>query len=243
MGDAHVETAVRRMKSRFNVALEVKTPRVPYKETVTSAGSSQYRHKKQSGGAGQFAEVHMRVEPMARDEGFDYVWEVFGGHISSSFQPSIEKGVRQVMVQGAIAGYQIVDVRVAVTDGKEHPVDSKDIAFQIAGREAFKEAFRAARPVLLEPIYLYKITVPEEYAGAVMSDLNTRRGRVQGMGQEGRKAVISAEAPLAEMQQYATNLRALTQARGLYEMSFVRYDVVPSHLAEQVIAQAKLDEE
>jgi elongation factor G len=243
MGDAHVETAVRRMKSRFNVALEVRTPRVPYKETVTAPGSSQYRHKKQSGGAGQFAEVHMRVEPMPHDEGFDYVWEVFGGHISSSFQPSIEKGVKQVMVQGALAGYQIVDVRVAVTDGKEHPVDSKDIAFQIAGREAFKEAFRAGRPVLLEPVYLYKITVPEEYAGAVMSDLNTRRGRVQGMGQEANKAIITAEAPLAEMQQYATNLRALTQARGLYEMSFVRYDVVPSHLAEQVIAQAKIDEE
>ena len=135
------------------------------------------------------------------------------------------------------------EVRVAVYDGKEHPVDSKDIAFQIAGREAFKEAFLHARPVLLEPIYLYRIVVPEEYAGAVMSDLNTRRGRVQGMGQEGSKATISAEAPLAEMLQYTTNLRALTQARGTYSMEFVRYDVVPAHLAEQVIAQAKKAEE
>ncbi len=243
MGDAHVETAVRRMKSRFNVALEAHTPRVPYRETVTVAGTSQYRHKKQSGGAGQFAEVHMRVEPTPRDEGFDYVWEVYGGHISTSFQPSVEKGVKQVMTQGILAGYPIVDVRAAVTDGKEHPVDSKDIAFQIAGREAFKEAFRSARPVLLEPIYLYTITVPEEYAGAVMSDLNTRRGRVQGMGQEGNKAIITAEAPLAEMQQYATNLRAITQARGLYSMTFVRYDVVPSQLAEQLIAHAKTEEE
>jgi len=243
MGDAHVETAVRRMKSRFNVALEAHTPKVPYKETVTAVGNSQYRHKKQSGGAGQFAEVHMRVEPMGRDEGFDYVWEVFGGRISTSFQPSIEKGVKQVMGQGILAGYPIVDVRVAVYDGKEHPVDSKDIAFQIAGREAFKEAFQKARPVLLEPIYLYRIVVPDEYAGAVMSDLNTRRGRVQGMGQESGKAIITAEAPLAEMLQYTTNLRALTQARGTYSMEFVRYDIVPSHLAEQVIAQAKKAEE
>ena len=243
MGDAHVETAVRRMKARFNVGLEARTPKVPYKETVTASGNSQYRHKKQSGGAGQFAEVHMRVEPMDRDAGFDYVWEVFGGRISTSFQPSIEKGVKQVMTQGILAGYPIVDVRVAVYDGKEHPVDSKDIAFQIAGREAFKEAFLHARPVLLEPIYLYRIVVPEEYAGAVMSDLNTRRGRVQGMGQEGSKATISAEAPLAEMLQYTTNLRALTQARGTYSMEFVRYDVVPAHLAEQVIAQAKKAEE
>ncbi len=243
MGDAHVDTAVRRMKSRFNVALEARTPKVPYKETVTSAGIAQYRHKKQSGGAGQFAEVHMRVEPMPRDQGFEYAWEVVGGRISSSFMPSIEKGVRGVMTQGVLAGYNIVDVRVAITDGKEHPVDSKDIAFQIAGREGFKEAFRAAKPVLLEPIYLYVITVPEEFSGAVMSDLNTRRGRVQAMGLEGKKAVISAEAPLAEMQLYSTNLRAITQARGTYTTSFVRYDVVPSHLAEQIIAQAKIEEE
>jgi elongation factor G len=243
MGDAHVETAVRRMKSRFNVALEARTPKVPYKETVTAIGNAQYRHKKQSGGAGQFAEVHMRVEPMPRDEGFQYVWEVYGGHISTSFMPSVEKGVKQVLTQGILAGYPIVDVRTAVTDGKEHPVDSKDIAFQIAGREAFKEAFRAGKPVLLEPIYLYTITVPDEYAGAVMSDLNTRRGRVQGMGQEGNWATITAEAPLAEMQQYSTNLRAITQARGIYSVQFVRYDVVPSHLADAVIAQAKVEEE
>jgi elongation factor G len=243
MGDAHVETAVRRMKSRFKVALESKTPKVPYKETVTAEGDSQYRHKKQSGGAGQFAEVHMRLEPTERDEGFEYTWDVYGGHISTSFGPSIEKGVKQVLTQGILAGYPIVDVHCSVYDGKEHPVDSKDIAFQIAGREAFKEAFQAARPVLLEPIYLYHIDVPEEYAGSVMSDLNTRRGRVQGMAQDGNRVTITAEAPLSEMQQYATNLRALTQARGLYSMSFVRYDVVPSHLAEQVIAQAKKEDD
>lgn len=242
MGDAHVETAVRRMKSRFKVELASKTPKVPYLETVTSEGSSQYRHKKQSGGAGQFAEVHMRLSPKERDEGFEYSWDVYGGHISTSFGPSIEKGVKQVMTQGILAGYPIVDVLCSVYDGKEHPVDSKDIAFQIAGREAFKEAFMAARPALLEPIYLYSVVIPDEYAGAVMSDLNTRRGRVQGMSQDGNKVTITAEAPLSEMQQYSTNLRALTQARGLYSMEFVRYDVVPSHLAEQVIAKSQAEE-
>jgi elongation factor G len=239
MGDAHVETAVRRISARFNVNLESSPPRVPYMETVSAIASTEYRHKKQSGGAGQFAEVHMRLEPMPRDEGFEYVWEVYGGHISTSFQPSIEKGIKQVMTQGVLAGYPIVDVRAAVYDGKEHPVDSKDIAFQIAGREAFKQAFVQARPVLLEPIYLYSITVPEEYAGSVMSDLNTRRGRVQGMSQDGDKATITAEAPLAEMLTYATNLRALTQARGLFSMEFVRYDIVPSHLVDEVIAKTK----
>ena len=243
MGDAHVDTAIRRMKARFAVNLEPRTPKVPYKETITATTSTQYRHKKQSGGAGQFAEVHMRVEPLARDEGFVYTWEVFGGRISTSFQPSIEKGVKSVMSQGVIAGYPIVDIRVAIFDGKEHPVDSKDIAFQIAGREGFKQAFREARPVLLEPIYLFSIMVPDEYAGAVMSDLNTRRGRVQGMDQQGKKAIINAEAPLSEMLQYSTNLRAITQGRGVYSMQFVRYDIVPSNLAQDVISKAKLDTE
>ncbi|MFP4343805.1 MAG: elongation factor G [Anaerolineales bacterium] len=243
MGDAHVETAIRRMQSRFGVNLAARVPKVPYKETITATESAQYRHKKQSGGSGQFAEVHMRLEPTPRDEGFDYVWEVFGGRISTSFKPSIEKGVKQILGGGVIAGYPIVDVRVAVYDGKEHPVDSKDIAFQIAGREAFKEAFRRSHPVLLEPIYLFTVTVPEEFTGDVLSDLNTRRGRVQGMAQQTGKTVITAEVPLAEMQQYATNLRALTQGRGVYAMDFVRYDVVPTHMAQEIIEQSKREEE
>ncbi len=243
MGDAHVETAVRRIQGRFGVGLETSTPKVPYKETITAPNTAQYRHKKQSGGAGQFAEVHMRVEPKERDTGFQYEWEVFGGRISSSFKPSIEKGVKSVMTQGVIAGYPIVDVFVAVTDGKEHPVDSKDIAFQIAGREGFKQAFQGAKPVLLEPIYNFVITVPDEFAGAVMSDLNTRRARVQGMGQTGKRAVITALAPLAEMLQYATNLRAITQGRGVYSMELSHYDVVPAHLTAQIVEQAKIESE
>ncbi len=243
MGDAHVETAVRRMQSRFNVNLEAATPKVPYKETVTAQGSAQYRHKKQTGGAGQFAEVHLNVDPMPRDEGFEYSWDVYGGRISTSFKPSIEKGVKSVMDKGVIAGYPIVDVKVSVYDGKEHPVDSKDIAFQIAGREGFKQAFRNAKPVILEPIYNFEITVPVEFAGDVMSDLNTRRARVQGMEQSAAKAIITALGPLAEMQQYATNLRAITQGRGLFAMELSHYDIVPTHMAQEIIAQAKAEEE
>jgi elongation factor G len=239
MGDAHVDTAVRRMQGRFGVNLGTRMPKVPYKETVTTVAQTRYRHKKQSGGAGQFAEVHMRLEPMSRDEGFDYVWEVFGGHISNSFMPSIEKGIKSVLREGVIAGYPIADVRAAVYDGKEHPVDSKDIAFQIAGREAFKEAFTQARPVLLEPIYTFRITVPDEFTGDIMSDLNTRRARVQGMEQSGSKAIIIAQGPLAEMQQYATNLRAITQGRGIYEMEYSHYAIVPTHLAQEIVAQAQ----
>lgn len=243
MGDAHVDTAVRRMQSRFNVNLDTATPKVPYKETVTAKGAAQYRHKKQTGGAGQFAEVHMNIEPRPRDEGFEYSWDVVGGRISSSFKPSIEKGVKSVMTQGVIAGYPIVDVKVSVYDGKEHPVDSKDIAFQIAGREGFKQAFRDAKPVLLEPIHNFTITVPAEFAGDVMSDLNTRRARVQGMDQTATRAVITALAPLAEMQHYATNLRAITQGRGIFSMELSHYDVVPGNLAQEIMAQAKADQE
>jgi elongation factor G len=243
MGDAHVDTAVRRIQGRFGVNLGTRTPKVPYKETITTAAQTQYRHKKQSGGAGQFAEVHLRLEPMSRDEGFDYVWEVFGGHISNSFMPSIEKGIKSVLREGVVAGYPIADVRAAVYDGKEHPVDSKDIAFQIAGREAFKEAFMMAKPVLLEPIYTFTVTVPDEFTGDIISDLNTRRARVQGMGQTGSKAIITALAPLAEMQQYATNLRAITQGRGIYEMEYSHYAIVPTHLAQEVVAQAKAEQD
>jgi len=243
MGDAHIDTVIRRMQGRFSVNLDFRTPKVPFKETVMSSATAQYRHKKQTGGAGQFAEVHMRVEPTERDSGFDYSWEVVGGRISSSFMPSIEKGIKSVLEQGVLAGYPIVDVRAAIVDGKEHPVDSKDIAFQVAGREGFKQAFQQAKPVILEPMYIFTITVPEEFTGDVMSDLNTRRARVQGMGQKGRKAIVTAQAPLAEMQQYAINLRAITQGRGTFSMEYSHYDVVPAHMAQEIIEQSKRERE
>ncbi len=243
MGEAHLEIAVRRMENRFSVGVETSIPKVPYRETITRTYTTQYRHKKQTGGAGQFAEVHVRIEPLPRGEGFDYVWEVFGGRISSSFMPSIEKGVKAVMEQGVIAGYPVVDVRLAVTDGKEHPVDSKDIAFQIAGREAFKLAVQGAGPVLLEPIYGVEIVVPEEYTGDVIGDLNTKRARVMGMDQSAGKSIIRAEVPLAEMQRYDIDLRSTTQGRGVFSMEMLRYDEVPTHLTQAITAQAKREKE
>jgi elongation factor G len=243
MGEAHVSIAVRRMENRFDVRVETTIPKVPYRETITRVYADQYRHKKQTGGAGQFAEVHMRLEPLPRDTGFEYAWEVFGGAISRSYESSIEKGIKQVMDQGVVAGYPVVDVKAVVYDGKEHPVDSKDIAFQIAGREVFKKVMLSAGPVLLEPIYHVRITVPEEYTGDIMGDLNTKRARVQGMDQSSGKAIITALVPLAEMQRYATDLRSLTQGRGIFSMELDHYEEVPMHLTQAIIEAHQREKE
>ncbi len=243
MGDTHINIAVRRMDEMFGLGVDTAIPRVPYQETITRSASAQYRHKKQTGGAGQFAEVHMRVEPRERDSGFEFAWEVVGMNVSKTFGPSIEKGVKAVMEQGVIAGYPVVDVMAAVFDGKEHPVDSKDIAFQIAGREVFKEAVRQAGAVMLEPIYKYTITVPEEYMGDVLSDLNTRRAQVLGMDQVGDKSIVTAMVPLAEMQRYVSDLRSITQGRGVFSLEYSSYQQVPTHLTEQLIAAAQREAE
>ena len=238
MGETHVDVAVHRMAQKFGTNVETAPPKVPYQETITKSASAQYRHKKQSGGAGQFAEVHMRVEPNPGGS-YEFTSEVFGGAISSSFFPSIEKGIRAVLDNGVIAGYPVVDVKAIVFDGKEHPVDSKDIAFQTAGREVFKLAFKAANPVLLEPIYVVEVTVPDEYMGDVMSDFNTRRGRVLGMEQKNSRTVVRAVVPLAEIMRYSTDLRSMTQGRGVYTIEFDHYEPVPSHVAADIIAQHK----
>ena len=243
MGEAHVDIAVRRMENRFDVKVETAIPKVPYRETITKTYGDSYRHKKQTGGAGQFAEVHMRLEPLPRDTGFEYEWEVFGGAISRSFESSIQKGVKQVMGQGVIAGYPVVDVKAVVYDGKEHPVDSKDIAFQIAGREVFKKVMQEAGAVLLEPIQKVTITIPEEYTGDIMGDLNTKRAQVQGMDQSGGKTIITALAPLAELQRYATDLRSLTQGRGVFSMEVDHYEPVPTHLMEQIVEAHQREKE
>jgi elongation factor G len=243
MGESHIDIAARRLQSKFGVEIVTAVPKVPYKETIGKAAKSQYRHKKQTGGAGQFAEVWLRVEPLPRGTGFEYDSEVREGHISRSFIPSIEKGIRQVLPQGVIAGYPVVDVKSVVYDGKEHPVDSKDIAFQIAGREAFKEAVRDAAPLLLEPIMTFAITVPDASMGDVLGDLNTRRARVMGTEQKGEKSIITAQAPLAEMQGYATDMRSITQGRGMFSMEFSHYEEVPKHLADEIIARAQEEED
>lgn len=243
MGDAHVEIAVKRMANRFGLHLDTALPKVPMRETVTRIGSSHYRHKKQSGGAGQFGEVYLRAEPVERGGGFEYKSEVFGGAISQTYLPSIEKGIKQVLEEGPLAGFPVVDVRAVVYDGKEHPVDSKDIAFQIAGREAFRLAMKEAGAVLLEPIIDITITIPEMYTGDVSGDLSTRRGRMSGMDQLRGNTIITAQVPLAEVQRYATDLRSITQGRGVYTMKLSHYEQVPSHIAEQIIAQAQKEKQ
>jgi elongation factor G len=243
MGDTHINVAIRRAEETFSLGLDTAIPRVPYRETITRETRAQYRHKKQTGGAGQFAEVHMRVEPLARDTGYEFAWEVVGMNVSKTFGTSIDKGVRAILEQGVIAGYPVVDVLAAVYDGKEHPVDSKDIAFQIAGREVFKLAVRDAGPVLLEPIYKYTITVPEEFMGDVLSDLNTRRAQVLGMDQVGDNSVVTAMVPLAEMQRYVSDLRSITQGRGVFSLEFTDYQQVPGHLTDQIIAAAQREAE
>ena len=237
MGEAHVNLAVSRAAA-LGVNLDISIPRVPYKETITKSAETTYRHKKQSGGAGQFAEISLRLEPNAGN-GYEYETKVVGGAISNSFLPSIDKGIQQVLPEGVIAGFPVVDVKAVVFDGKEHPVDSKDIAFQIAGREGFKEAFAQAGPVLQEPIMNVKITVPETMMGDIMGDLNTRRGRVQGMDTEVGKSIVNAQVPMAEMLRYGNDLRSMTGGRGIYSMEFSHYEVVPPHLADHVIAEAR----
>jgi len=243
MGEIHLNVATSRAEGRFGTNLDTAVPKVPYQETITKTYGTRYRHKKQTGGAGQFAEVHLRVEPRESGAGFEYVNEVYGGRISQSFIPSIEKGIKQVMAQGVIAGYPVVDVMAAVYDGKEHPVDSKDIAFQVAGREVFKLCVQGAGAVLLEPIYDVTVVIPPDAMGEAIGDLNTRRARVQGMDQEGTKGVIKAQVPLAEIQRYANDLRSFTGGRGYYTLEFSSYERVPAHIQQEIIEKIQKEKE
>ncbi len=238
MGDQHIDVAIRKAEVKFQVGLNTEMPRVPYRETITKSGHAEYRHKKQTGGAGQFAEVHMDIEPLEEGQ-FEFVNKVFGGSISQGFMPAIEKGVKGVMKQGVIAGYPVEKVRVLIVDGKEHPVDSKAVAFEVAGREAFKQAMNKAAPVMLEPVMDLRITVPEANMGDVLGDLNTRRARVQGMETERGRSVVTAQVPLAEIRRYTTDIRSMTGGRGVFSMSLSHYQVVPSHVAEELIAARK----
>jgi elongation factor G len=234
MGDQHIDVAVRRADSKFQVGIILTEPKVPYQETITKPASAMYRHKKQSGGSGQFGEVHLKVNPIT-DKEYDYTWDVFGGAVSQSYSSSIQKGIQSVMKEGVIAGYPVSGVHVSVFDGKEHPVDSKPVAFEVAGREAFKLAVKDANPVLREPIMLVKITVPEANMGDVMGDLNTRRARIQGMETEHGNSIVSATVPLAEMLRYTTTLRSITGGRGVFTMEFDHTEVVPAHIAQPII--------
>lgn len=242
MGDQHIDVAIHRAQSKFQVGLVTHEPKVPYREGITRKASGQYRHKKQSGGAGQFGEVHLRIEPFMEGE-FDFTDALVGMSLSRSYLPPIEKSIRATMEKGAFAGYPMSNVRVTVYDGKEHEVDSKPVAFEIAGREAFKLAVQDAGPVLFEPIMNVRITIPDAYMGDVMSDLNSRRGRVQGTDAEHGNTVILAHVPMAEMLKYTTQIRSMTGGRGYFSMDFDHYDTVPSHIAGPIIEAHKREME
>jgi len=236
----HLDIALKRM-AKNGVEVDTSIPRVAYRETINGRADGHYRHKKQTGGAGQFGEVYLKVEPMPRGapDPLDYVDEVVGGAIPRQYLPAIEKGIRQKMAEGVVAGYPVVDVRVRVYDGKYHDVDSKEIAFVIAGRNAFADAIQKAHPVLLEPVVNVEIEIPSRFMGDITSDLNTRRARITGMDTAGDSQIIKATAPLAEMQTYSTQLRSITAGEGSFHMEFSHYDVVPGNVAQTVIARAE----
>jgi elongation factor G len=242
-GDTHLAIVIQRLKERYGVEVEQKKPKIPYRETITGKADEKYRHKKQTGGAGQFAEVWMRVEPLPRGTGFQFESHIVGGAISGPFIPSIEKGVRQLLDEGAVAGHKIVDVKAMVYDGKEHPVDSKDIAFQIAGREVFKMCITSAKPILLEPIYDVEVKCPEENMGDIMGDLNSRRGRILGIEARGRFQIVKAKVPLAELHNYASTLRSLTSGRASYTRKLSHYDPMPKEVEVKVIQDAQAEKQ
>ncbi len=235
MGDQHIDVAIRRAEGKLQVGLLTAEPKVPYREGITKKADAMYRHKKQTGGAGQFGEVWLKIEPCPEQD-FDFTDELVGMNLSRSYLPAIEKGIHATLQTGVVAGFPLSNVRVIVYDGKEHPVDSKPVAFEIAGREAFKLAVKDAGPVLFEPIMNARITVPDANMGDIMSDLNTRRGRVQGTESEHGRTVVLAQVPLAEMLRYTTQLRSMTGGRGIFTMEFDRYEIVPSYLASEIIA-------
>ncbi len=242
MGDQHIDVAIHRAQTKFQVGLTTMEPKVPYREGITRKASAQYRHKKQTGGSGQFGEVHLRIEPYP-DGDFEFTDELVGMNLSKSYLAPIEKGIKATLEHGAFAGYPMSNVKVIVYDGKEHPVDSKPVAFEIAGREAFKLAVQDAGPVLFEPIMNVHVYVPDAHMGDVMSDMNTRRGRVQGTETERGTTTVIAHVPLAEMLRYTTQIRSITGGRGYFTMEFDHYETVPSHIAAPIIEAHKKEME
>ncbi len=239
MSPLHLQVIWARMKSRFHVDVVTKEPKTPYLETISAKGDDHYRHKKQSGGAGEFAEVWMRVEPLPRGKGYEFSNDVVGGSIAASYVASAEKGVKAIIEKGVIAGYPVVDIQVSVYDGKEHPVDSKDVAFQKAGREAFKLAVRQAKPVLLEPIVNLEVTFPSQVMGDITGDLNRRRARVVGMDSVGTFQTIKAQVPLAEITEYASALGSMAAGQGTYSIEPSHYEVVPGNIQAKIVEAAR----
>ena len=238
-GQPHIETIVSRLKKRYHAEVTLKAPKVPYRETIRGKADAQGRHKKQTGGHGQFGDCKIKMEPLPRGGGFEFENDIFGGAIPKNFIPAVEKGIQESAVRGFLAGYPVVDFKVILYDGSYHDVDSNELSFKMAGRIAFRKCMEQAKPCLLEPIMKVEIEAPDEFAGTLMGDLNGRRGRVQGMESKGRTTVINAEVPMAEMLTYGTQLTSMTQGKGSYRMEMDHYDVVPQPVAEKILANAK----
>jgi elongation factor G len=243
-GELHLNVIINRLKEKYGVDVNILEPKIPYRETIKGkVDSVEYKHKKQSGGHGQYGHVFLRLEPMKRGMGFEFVDEIVGGVIPGKYIPSVEKGVREAMIKGPLAYYPVVDVKVTLHYGSYHDVDSSDIAFKIAAMQAFKKGFLDAKPVLLEPIYEIEVTVPEEYMGEVMGDISSRRGKISGMDHSGKLQVIKATVPLADLHNYATKLRSITQGRGIFKRKFSHYDEVPKEVEAKIIAEAQKEKE
>jgi elongation factor G len=243
LSQIHVEVIVERMRQRFGAEVILKPPRVPYQETIRKGAKAHGRHKKQTGGRGQFGDCHIEIEPLTDGGGFEFENAIKGGVIPQGFIPAVEKGCVEALAQGVVAGYPVKGVKVRLYDGSYHSVDSSEMAFKMAGSIAMKEALAQADAVLLEPIMLVTLSVPDDAVGDVIGDLNSRRGRPQGMEPAGGMTEVKAEVPMAEMLTYAPDLRALTGGQGDYTMEFLRYEEVPGHLAQKVISEAKAEEE
>jgi elongation factor G len=243
LGDVHVDVAVDKMKRKFGVEVQLETPRVAYRETISVPTKVEYRHKKQSGGHGQFGHVWLEIQPMDRGSGFEFEQKIVGGSVPREYIPSVEKGCRQAIEDGVLAGYPVVDLKATLVDGKYHPVDSSGVSFEIAGSHALSDGIRQANPTLLEPVMLARITVPESDTGDIMGDLNGKRARILGMVPNGDgTTTVEAEVPQVEMLRYATDLRSQTQGRGTFTIDFHHYDEVPRHLVEQVVEQTQQQE-
>lgn len=242
-GPTHIDVLVEKLKNRFGVEVELVKPKIPYKETVKGKAEKQYRHKKQSGGRGQYGDVYIRIEPNKRGGGFEFIDEIKGGVIPNKYIPAVEKGIVESMQHGGLAGSQVVDVKVALYFGSYHDVDSSDMAFKIAGLMAFKEGFLEAKPVILEPIYNVEITVPDDYTGDVMGDISSRRGKIAGMDPDGKNQIVRATVPQSELYQYSVDLRSMTQGQGVYTLSFSHYEEVPHDVAQKIIEEARREKE
>ncbi|MCA1840565.1 MAG: elongation factor G [Actinomycetota bacterium] len=242
-GDSHLEVTLERLHRKFGVDVEELALRIPYRETITKPGKGLGRHVKQSGGHGQYAVCNLDIEPLPRGGGYEFVDKIFGGSIPNQFIPSVNKGIEKTLTEGAVAGYPVVDIKVTLTDGKFHAVDSSDMAFQIAGSIGFRDAVHNAGVALLEPVMDLEVMVPDVYLGDIMGDLNSKRGRIQGTDAIGNKQLVKAKVPMAEITKYAIDLRSMTGGQGTFSSTFSHYEEVPAHIAEQVIAEAKAEKE